>query len=226
MQPKGSRVRTRRERDSARPGRGRKAAGARPGLERKAAGSPHPRDRRAEPSPGQAETFNAGGADVPRNGERLFSHLDDVGGARMVDVSGKPVSVREAVASARVTLRRGVADELLAGRLPKGDALAVARIAGIQAAKRTSEWIPLCHPLPLEWVDVAIERAAPEELLIRCTARTSGRTGVEMEALVGVSAASLSIYDMVKSADKSITIGPIRLERKSGGRSGEYRRDA
>ncbi|MCC7291560.1 MAG: cyclic pyranopterin monophosphate synthase MoaC [Phycisphaerales bacterium] len=153
-----------------------------------------------------------------------LTHLDASGEARMVDVSDKPATTRQASASARVRMRSEVLDLLVSGKLPKGDALAVARVAGIQAAKRTSEWVPLCHPLSLEWVGIDIRRAAPDELHILCTARTVGRTGVEMEALVGASAAALAVYDMCKAADKAITIGPIQLEEKSGGRSGDYRR--
>lgn len=142
----------------------------------------------------------------------------------MVDVSGKPATVREAAASAEFRAAPAVLDALLAGALPKGDALAAARLAGILAAKRTAEWIPLCHPLPLDWVEVTVRRVSRSRLIILCTARTTARTGVEMEALTGVSAAALTLYDMAKSADKSIEIGPVRLERKSGGKSGDYRR--
>ncbi len=154
----------------------------------------------------------------------LLSHAAPDGAARMVDVSGKAPTVREAAASAVFRAVPAVLDALLAGELPKGDALAAARLAGIFAAKRTAEWIPLCHPLPLDWVDIAIRRVAPGRLSILCTARTTARTGVEMEALTGVTAAALTLYDMAKSADKSIEIGPVRLERKSGGKSGPYRR--
>ncbi len=143
----------------------------------------------------------------------------------MVDVSAKSVTEREATASARVKTRPDVLDALMAGKLPKGEALATARVAGILAAKRTSEWIPLCHPLSLDWVGIEFTRAAPGELAVRCTARTRGRTGVEMEALTGATAAALTLYDMAKAADKAIEIGPIRLESKSGGQSGPYRRD-
>jgi len=133
----------------------------------------------------------------------------------MVDVSEKPLLIREACASALVTSKADVLDALLAGTLAKGDALAVARIAAIQVAKRTAEWIPLCHPLPLSWVGVEIARSAQDQLTIRVTARTRAQTGVEMEALAGAAAAALTIYDMAKSADKSIVIGPIKLEFKS-----------
>lgn len=144
----------------------------------------------------------------------------------MVDVSGKAVSVREAVASAGVRVRSDVLDALLGGELSKGDALSTARIAGIQAAKRTSEWIPMCHILALDFVGIEFARASSDELAITCTARATARTGVEMEALTGVAAAALTIYDMAKSADKSIQIGPIRLEKKSGGKSGNYTRES
>jgi cyclic pyranopterin phosphate synthase len=142
----------------------------------------------------------------------------------MVDVSEKAVTVREATASAIIQLASPVLDHVWAGSLPKGDALATARIAGIQAAKRVSEWIPLCHSLPLDWVQVEFVRVGRGELRINCTAKTSARTGVEMEALTGAAAAALTIYDMAKAADKTITIGPIQLERKTGGKSGDYHR--
>ena len=157
-------------------------------------------------------------------GHSELSHLGPSGEARMVDVSDKPVSEREASASATVRIKPSVLDSLLSGSLPKGDAVATARVAGILAAKRTSEWIPLCHPLPLEWVRIEFSTSAEDELLIVCTVKTSARTGVEMEALTGAAAAALTIYDMAKAADKSIVIGPIQLERKSGGRSGTYQR--
>ncbi len=153
-----------------------------------------------------------------------LSHLGPSGNARMVDVSRKPVTDREAAASAMVRMRSAVLDAMLEGTLPKGDALATARVAGILGAKRTSEWIPLCHPLPLDWVRIEFERVGPEDLSITCTTKTTARTGVEMEALTGATAAALAIYDMAKAADKSIVIGPIQLERKSGGQSGPFER--
>ena len=153
-----------------------------------------------------------------------LTHLDGKGQARMVDVSEKAVTVREAVASAAMRIRPDVLDALMAGHLPKGDALNTARIAGIQAAKRTSEWIPMCHILALDWVGIDFARISSGELGITCAARATARTGVEMEALTGVAAAALTVYDMAKSADKSIEIGPIRLERKTGGKSGDYQR--
>lgn len=151
-----------------------------------------------------------------------LSHIAPDGAARMVDVSPKAVTPREATASARVRMRESALDALLGGKLPKGDGLATARVAGIQAAKRTSEWVPLCHNLALDHVQVDFERFDRETLAITCTARTSARTGVEMEALVGAAAATLCIYDMAKAADKAMVIGPIQLERKTGGKSGVF----
>ncbi len=153
-----------------------------------------------------------------------LSHIDDHGVARMVDVSSKEITRREAVATATVRMRAAVRDALWKGSLPKGEGLAVARIAGIQAAKRTPEWVPLCHTLPLDAVQIEFERMGRDGLRITCRAGATARTGVEMESLVGVSAAALTVYDMVKSLDKSVIIGPIQLERKTGGKSGEYRR--
>lgn len=153
-----------------------------------------------------------------------LSHVNSQGEARMVDVSEKPVTKRKARASAKVICDPKVLDMIAGGELPKGDALATARIAGIAAAKRTGDLIPLCHPLSLDWVGIEFQRIAPGELLIECTTRTSGRTGVEMEAMTGVSVAALTLYDMTKAADKSITLGPIQLESKNGGKSGDFRR--
>lgn len=144
----------------------------------------------------------------------------------MVDVSGKDVTTREATASALVRLKPDVLDLLKEGRLPKGEALGTARVAGILAAKRCSDWIPMCHPLPLHWVDIRFDFVGPGELRILCTARTLARTGVEMEALTGVTAAALTVYDMAKSADQAIVIGPIQLDRKVGGKSGTLDRQA
>ena len=153
-----------------------------------------------------------------------LSHVDDQGQAHMVDVTTKRVTERTATASAQVTGQPDVMDALLAGNLPKGEAVSVARIAGISAAKRTADLIPLCHPLSLDWVDVVIRRQNPDSILIEATAKTASRTGVEMEAMTAASVAALTLYDMAKAADKSIEIGPIRLESKSGGKSGDYRR--
>jgi cyclic pyranopterin phosphate synthase len=152
---------------------------------------------------------------------KKLSHYDGAGRARMVDVSGKGASRREAEASAFVAIK----PEVLAGlpKNPKGDPLEVARIAGIMAAKRTAELIPMCHPLPLAVVEVDL-RLCENGVAITSKVATTAETGVEMEALVAASVAALTVYDMCKGADKSIEIREIVLERKSGGKSGEYRR--
>jgi cyclic pyranopterin phosphate synthase len=150
-----------------------------------------------------------------------LSHYDRAGRARMVDVSGKVASKREAEASGFVAMNPAVLAALPSN--PKGDPLEVARIAGIMAAKRTSELIPMCHPLPLSLVDVEV-RVCENGLAITSKVATTAETGVEMEALTAVSVAALTVYDMLKAADKAIEIREIALERKSGGKSGEYRR--
>jgi cyclic pyranopterin phosphate synthase len=155
---------------------------------------------------------------------KTFSHLDRAGRARMVDVSAKRPTLRTAVAAGCVTLSPEALRRLVGGRLAKGDVLSVARVAGIQAAKRTGELIPLCHPLGVDWVDIEFEVRPPERIEIRATARVAARTGVEMEALTAVTIAALTVYDMCKSVDRTITLGPFRLESKTGGRSGPFRR--
>ena len=152
---------------------------------------------------------------------KKLSHYDGAGRARMVDVSGKSATRREAEASAFVAMKPDVLAALPTN--PKGDALEVARIAGIMGAKRTAELIPMCHPLPLAIVDVDV-RVCENGVAITSKVATTAETGVEMEALVAVSVAALTVYDMCKGADKSIEIREIVLERKSGGKSGEYRR--
>ena len=153
------------------------------------------------------------------------THFDLRGHARMVDVGQKPASAREAVARGKVELSREALAAVVSGSAAKGDVLGVARIAAIQAAKRTSDWIPLCHPLPLDALEVDFDAVeAPPAIQIEARARTTAKTGVEMEALVAVSAAALAIYDMLKSVDRALVIGDVRLVRKSGGRSGSYRR--
>ncbi len=153
-----------------------------------------------------------------------FSHLDADGNARMVDVGEKAVTRRVALAHAQVRLSAAVADQLRSGGMPKGDVLQVARIAAIGAAKRTDELIPLCHSLPLDHVKVQFSWPESTCLLIEVEAAATARTGVEMEALVGASVASLTVYDMCKALDKSIVIETIQLVRKTGGASGDYRR--
>jgi cyclic pyranopterin phosphate synthase len=152
---------------------------------------------------------------------KKLSHYDAAGRASMVDVSDKKATVREAEASAFVAMRREVLRAL--PQNPKGDPLEVARIAGIQAAKRTSELIPMCHPIPLSKVDVTAE-IERDGIAIRSLARTTAETGVEMEALVAASVAALTVYDMCKALDKGIEIREVVLLRKSGGKSGEYKR--
>lgn len=141
----------------------------------------------------------------------------------MVDVGAKAVTARVATAAGVVRLAPAARTALLRGRLAKGDAIAVARLAGIQAAKRTPEWIPLCHAVALTSVDVDVAPAGRDRLTVTATARAADRTGVEMEALVAVAAACLAIYDMVKAIDRGVVIGDIRLLAKSGGRSGDWR---
>ncbi|MGH8048942.1 MAG: cyclic pyranopterin monophosphate synthase MoaC [Chthoniobacterales bacterium] len=143
-----------------------------------------------------------------------FTHLDETGAARMVDVSAKPISKREAVAEGFINLAPETLARIAADEIAKGNVLATARIAGIQAAKKTSDLIPLCHPLPLSAVEVAFESES-DGIRIRCTARTTAQTGVEMEALTGVSAAALTIYDMCKAIDKAMVIGDVTLILKT-----------
>jgi cyclic pyranopterin monophosphate synthase len=152
---------------------------------------------------------------------KKLSHYDPAGRARMVDVSGKPATRREAEASAFVAIKSSVLAALPEN--PKGDPLEVARLAGIMAAKRTAELIPMCHPLPLALVDVHM-RLCENGVAIASKVTTTAATGVEMEALVAASVAALTVYDMCKGADKGIEIREIVLERKSGGKSGDYRR--
>jgi cyclic pyranopterin phosphate synthase len=154
-----------------------------------------------------------------------LSHLDEKGHARMVDVGDKPVSERRCVARGAVRMAGSTLAKISAGSLPKGDVLATARLAGIQAAKRTSEWIPLCHAIPLDGVDVSLtplpDRGA---VLIEASAAAHARTGVEMEALVAVAAAGLTVYDMCKAVDRTLVIGAIHLVEKQGGRTGSWKR--
>jgi cyclic pyranopterin monophosphate synthase len=157
--------------------------------------------------------------------ERL-THLDAAGRARMVDVSDKPSTDRRALASALVRVSPHTAEAVKTGNTPKGDVLGTARIAGIQAAKRTSELIPLCHPLALSFVGVEGEiDVEAGEITLTAEARTTGPTGVEMEALTAAAVAALTVYDMIKGIERGAEIGPLTLVEKSGGRSGEWRRE-
>ena len=153
-----------------------------------------------------------------------FTHLDESGRARMVDVGEKAVTRRTATAAARVTMSSSTLQMILDGGHQKGDVLGVARIAGIMAAKRTHELIPLCHPLPLDSVAVELSCQPEEEAVeIRATCATSAKTGVEMEALTAASVAALTVYDMCKSVDRAMRIDAVRLLHKAGGKSGTFR---
>jgi cyclic pyranopterin phosphate synthase len=157
--------------------------------------------------------------------EMKLSHLDEKGRARMVDVGGKPDTERVAVARGRITMQPETLALIQRGAVAKGDVLTVAQIAGIQAAKRTHELIPMCHPLLLTHVGVELTAARTGSeawIEIEATVRTTGKTGVEMEALTAASVAALTVYDMCKAADRGMSIGDVRLVRKSGGKSGEW----
>lgn len=172
--------------------------------------------------------MDAGGAQPEhRSGEHRadgLSHLDESGRARMVDVGEKGVTDRRAVADAVVEMDPATAARVAAGNMPKGDVISTARIAGIQAAKRTSDLIPLCHPLPLSFVDVAIDVDANAGVVrLTAEARTSGQTGVEMEAMTACSVAALTVYDMVKGVERGVRVGPVQLVEKTGGKQ-DWRR--
>ena len=154
-----------------------------------------------------------------------LTHLDEQGRARMVDVGAKPVTQRVCVARCEVRMAAATLERIASGNLPKGDVLAVARLAGIQAAKRTADWIPLAHPIALDAIEIelALDRAA-SCVQVRAVARAQARTGVEMEALVGATAASLALYDMCKAVDRGMTVEAVRLVEKRGGKSGRWLR--
>jgi cyclic pyranopterin phosphate synthase len=159
----------------------------------------------------------------PRSaGRSRLSHVDASGKVRMVDVSEKPATAREAVARGHISMSPEALRQIGAGALKKGDPLQAARLAGILAAKKTPELIPLCHPLPLSHIDVSLERSRTG-YAIEARVRTTAPTGVEMEALTAVAAAALTVYDMVKAVDKAMIIGDIRVIEKRGGRSGDYK---
>lgn len=151
-----------------------------------------------------------------------LTHLDEKGQAHIVDIGGKAVTRRRAVAQARLAGAAATMAAIFGGGLQKGDALAVARIAGIMAAKKTADLIPLCHPIPLTRVSVEIEPDGDAAILIRAIAETTGRTGVEMEALVAASTTALTLYDMAKALDRTMVVSDICLLEKSGGRSGDF----
>ena len=151
------------------------------------------------------------------------SHFDPDGKAHMVDVAGKPVTARVAIASGCVVMDLATADVIRRGSAEKGDVLGIARIAAIQATKTTPQLIPLCHSIPIEAVSVQFDWPKPSQLRCLIEVRTTAKTGVEMEAMTAASVACLTVYDMVKSMDRGLTIGPVQLEQKSGGRSGIFR---
>ncbi len=157
-------------------------------------------------------------------GKRL-THFDNRGASRMVDVSGKPVTVRTARARGTVKLKPETVRLIRDRKITKGDVLEVARLAGIMGAKRTGDLIPLCHPLSIDAVELELGFADDEHVVIEASVRTTARTGVEMEALTAVAVAALTVYDMCKAVDRTIEIGPIYLVEKTGGTRGEYRRE-
>ena len=154
---------------------------------------------------------------------KRLSHIGYDGRVRMVDVSAKPQSLRIAIATGKIKIKRATANAISRNRIGKGNVFATAQIAGIQAAKRTAELIPLCHPLSLSNVEIDFEMKRGT-VSATCTARTTAQTGVEMEALTAVSVAALTVYDMCKALDKSMTITDVRLELKTGGKSGDFKR--
>jgi cyclic pyranopterin monophosphate synthase len=151
-----------------------------------------------------------------------LTHLNEKGEAHIVDIGDKAVTRRRAVAQARLTGKATTIATILGGGLKKGDALAVARVAGIMAAKKTSDLIPLCHPIPLTKFSVEIEGDGATSILIRATAETTGQTGVEMEALTAASVTALTLYDMAKAVDRAMVISDLCLVEKSGGKSGDF----
>jgi cyclic pyranopterin phosphate synthase len=163
----------------------------------------------------------------PSREKGALTHIDPKGEARMVDVSAKPATERTAIAEGRIVMSRATLELIVSGNAKKGDVLGAARLAGIMAAKRTPELIPLCHPLPLSkvTVDIVPDRKLPG-CVVRATVKVTGPTGVEMEALTAVSVACLTIYDMVKAAERGVRIEAIHLVEKTGGKSGHYRAGA
>lgn len=151
-----------------------------------------------------------------------LTHFNEQGRARMVDVSEKEITSRTATARTTVTMNPDTLSRIKAGTIGKGDVLAVAQVAGIMAAKKTSDWIPMCHPLPLTGINLVFGDNGDNELYIEGTVKTTGKTGVEMEALTAVSAAALTVYDMCKALQKDMVIGPTHLMSKTGGKNGDY----
>jgi len=156
--------------------------------------------------------------------ERQFTHFNAQGRAHMVDVSAKISTNRTAAAQSTVTMQATTLQAIMQGKISKGDVLAVAQVAGIMAAKKTADWIPMCHPIPIAGVNICFSDNGDNELYIEATVKNFGQTGVEMEALTAVSAAALTVYDMCKSLEKSMSIGPTQLVVKTGGKSGDFQR--
>ncbi|UTR08745.1 cyclic pyranopterin monophosphate synthase MoaC [Evansella sp. LMS18] len=157
-----------------------------------------------------------------------FTHFNDQGRAKMVDISDKQETVRTAVAKSSIQVNKEIYEGIEQGTMKKGDVLAVAQVAGVMAAKNTSQWIPMCHPLSLSGVDILFHWEVSEDLYklhIECSVKTKGSTGVEMEALTAASATALTIYDMCKAVDKGMVIGETYLTEKTGGKNGDYKRD-
>jgi cyclic pyranopterin phosphate synthase len=153
-----------------------------------------------------------------------LTHFNEQNRARMVDISEKEVTKREAVARSQVKMRPDTLARIREGRVTKGDVLAVAQVAGIMAAKKTWEMVPMCHPLPLTGVDIRFSFEGEDTLVVEAAVRTTGKTGVEMEALTAASVVGLTVYDMCKAMDKELVLGPTYLLSKTGGKSGDYRR--
>lgn len=157
--------------------------------------------------------------------QQMLTHFDDQGRPRMVNVGAKPATDRTAIASGRVIMQPDTLKTIMDRRIAKGDVLTIAELAAIMGAKKTADLIPLCHPLPLSGVDVTLTCDAPQSaVLITATVTTNGRTGVEMEALTAVSVAALTVYDMCKAIDRTLSVTDIQLDHKSGGKSGNYDR--
>ncbi|MDP5276643.1 cyclic pyranopterin monophosphate synthase MoaC [Chengkuizengella axinellae] len=154
-----------------------------------------------------------------------FTHMNDQGRARMVDVSEKDQTKRTALAKTSMKMKPTTLSAIKLGKIKKGDVLAVAQVAGIMAAKKTSDWIPMCHPIPITGIDIRFSDNDQDELYIEAIVSTIGKTGVEMEALTAASAAALTVYDMCKALEKAIVIGPTYLAEKTGGKSGDYYRE-
>lgn len=156
--------------------------------------------------------------------EKQFTHFNEQGRARMVDVSDKVETARTATAKTTIRMKPSTLQAVKLGRVSKGDVLAVSQVAGIMAAKKTSEWIPMCHPIPITGIDIQFSDNEADELYIESTVKTTGQTGVEMEALTAVSAAALTVYDMCKALEKDMIIESTLLLTKTGGKSGDFRR--